>query len=215
MFTGTVEEIGIIEQVERSGSGVRLRIRAPRSAAELKIHDSVSINGACHTVVQCIGHSFDVESVEETLKKTSIGKLTHGDSVNLELPMRLNERLGGHLVLGHVDTTGKIQNIEKREGSWFITITIPPGFERYIVRVGSISIDGVSLTIAELAGNQISVSIIPFTMEHTVFQHYKRDTVVNIEFDLVGKYIERIMSPGTDAGSKPFLNQEQLRERGY
>jgi riboflavin synthase len=216
MFTGIIEEIGIIENVKPSGSGVRLAVRAPKSASELKIHDSVDINGACHTVVWRDDNSFEVESVEETLKKTGIGNLKPGDQVNLELPMRLNERLGGHLVLGHVDTTGKILRIEKREGSWFIFITIPSEFEQYVVPVGSISIDGVSLTIATLEGNTLAVSIIPYTMDNTIFKFYKNGSAVNIEFDIVGKYVERMTKQdGINTQPRSTLNEGSLREMGY
>jgi riboflavin synthase len=216
MFTGIIEEIGTIESTKLSGSGVRLKVRAPKSASELKVHDSVDINGACHTVVWRDNNSFEVESVEETLKKTGIGNLKPGDPVNLELPMRLNERLGGHLVLGHVDTTGIILRIEKREGSWFIFITIPVEFGRYIVPVGSISIDGVSLTIAELKGTDFAVSIIPYTMDNTIFKFYRAGSVVNIEFDIIGKYVERMAKGGgINSTQKPFLNEGQLKETGY
>ena len=193
MFTGIIEEIGVIERRESAGTGIKLRIRAPRSAQELNIHDSVSINGVCHTVTWRDDHSFDVESVEETLKKTSIRGLHPGNQVNLELPMRLNERLGGHLVLGHVDATGIVKEIEKREGSWFVWIDLPESFKRYLVRVGSISIDGVSLTIAEMNDDAIAVSIIPYTMEHTIFRWYKKGSIVNIEFDIIGKYLSKLL----------------------
>ncbi|MFI5253642.1 MAG: riboflavin synthase [Bacteroidota bacterium] len=216
MFTGIIEEIGTVERRDPAGTGVRLRIRAPKSAGELKVHDSVNINGACHTVVWHESTSFEVESVEETIKKTAIGNLIIGDRVNLELPMRLNERLGGHLVLGHVDTTGKILGIEKRDGSWLVFIRIPDNFHKYLVHVGSIGIDGVSLTVAKLDENKIGVSIIPYTMENTIFQHYRTGTVVNVELDIIGKYIERmIQSDGTTTDKKPFMNETQLRELGY
>jgi riboflavin synthase len=216
MFTGIIEEIGTIESTIPSGSGLRLKVHAPKSAAELKVHDSVDINGACHTVVWRDNISFEVESVEETLKKTGIGILKTGDLVNLELPMRLNERLGGHLVLGHVDTTGKVLRIVKREGSWFISITIPAEYRRYVVPVGSIGIDGVSLTVAEILGNDVAVSIIPYTMDNTIFKFYKTGSIVNIEFDIIGKYVEQMTKgSGLNSPQKPFLNEGQLREIGY
>lgn len=214
MFTGIIEELGIVEKKESTGGGFRFRIRAPQSARELRIHDSVSINGACHTVVQRDGQSFEVESVEETLKKTSLRLLDAGSAVNLELPLRLNERLGGHLVLGHVDATGSVQSIEPRGSSWIFRILIPQEFQRYVIPVGSIAIDGVSLTIAGIQGPVIMVSIIPHTMDNTIFRSFRPGTVVNLEFDMVGKYIERMLA-GTPSGGKIVLKEGNLREMGY
>jgi|ERR1041385_5497245 riboflavin synthase len=216
MFTGIIEEIGIIERIQSIGEGIRLSLSAPRSSAELKINDSVSVNGVCQTVIGCTAGIFTVEAVEETLKKTTLGSLKINDKVNLELPMRLNERLGGHLVLGHVDSVGKVTDIEPRENSWLVTVKIPEKFLRYTVPVGSIAIDGVSLTIAELDGNCVKVSIIPHTWENTIFQNYKIETGVNLEFDIIGKYIERMMNNGNDMkGEKKTLSEQHLRELGY
>jgi riboflavin synthase len=211
MFTGIVEEVGAILACEQMGGGLRFHVRAPRSAPELQVNDSVSVNGACHTVVWRDEASFKVESVEETLKKTSLGALVKGSMVNLELPMKLNERLGGHLVLGHVDAVGVVTGILERESSWMTTIEVPRHFTQYLVPTGSVSVDGVSLTIAELDKPRFTVSIIPHTMEHTIWKEYRAGSRVNIEFDLVGKYIEQ-MIPGK---SKPDLREADLREQGY
>jgi riboflavin synthase len=216
MFTGIVEEIGIVTGIESMGGGVRLSISAEKSAQELQINDSVSVNGVCETVVWKQGNIFKVEAVEETLKKTSLGLLLQGSYVNLELPMRLNERLGGHLVAGHVDTTGIIGNITARESSWIFNITFPEKFSKYIVYTGSITVDGVSLTIAELGTNNFSVSIIPHTMEHTIFNRYRTGSIVNIEFDLIGKYIENMIKHSPDGILiKRDLVEKELREQGF
>lgn len=215
MFTGIVEELGTVTECETMGGGLRFRIRAPRAASELRVNDSVSVNGACHTVVWRDGESFKVESVEETLKKTALGTLAGGSVVNLELPMKLNERLGGHLVLGHVDTVGTVSRVVPRASSWMTTVEVPARFSRYLVPTGSVTVDGVSLTIAELEGNRFTVSIIPHTMEHTIWKQYAAGSPVNIEFDLVGKYIEQMMPPGAAQPPRPDLDESALREQGF
>ena len=216
MFTGIIEEIGTIERIQSMGKGIRLSISAPKSSSELNVNESVSVNGVCQTVVSCAGNSFTVEAVEETLKKTTFSSFKLNDKVNLELPMRLNERLGGHLVLGHVDSTGQITNMEPIENSWIVTVKIPDKFVKSVVPVGSIAIDGVSLTIAELSGCSVKVSIIPHTWENTIFRYYKTGSDVNLEFDVIGKYIERLMNNGKEIkGEKTLLSEKHLRELGY
>lgn len=215
MFTGLVEEIGIIESIQSIGGGIRIRIQAHRATRELATNDSVSINGACQTVVAKSDNTFDVEAVEETLKKTAFGTFQPHIRVNLELPLTLDERLGGHLVLGHVDAVGQITAIEPRASSWMFTVTVPRTFVRYLVHTGSITIDGVSLTVAELDGNCFRVSIIPHTMEKTIFQYYNVNDPVNLEFDIIGKYIERMISAGKETNEKQFLTEKHLRELGF
>ncbi len=215
MFTGIIQEVGTIQSVQRQGGGIRFRVAAPKYAPELKVNDSVSINGACHTAVWKSNEAFDVESVEETLKKTTLGSLQTGSRVNLELPMRLNERLGGHLVLGHVDTVGRISEIEQRGNSTMYSIEIPHEFSKYIIPVGSLAIDGVSLTIAEIQENVVRVSIIPHTLENTIFPSYNVGTKLNLEFDLIGKYIERMMGESSNVVRKSSLTETYLREEGF
>ncbi len=214
MFTGIIEELGTVENVQLSSNSLWLTVSAPTSASELQINDSVSVNGVCLTVVHKERLSFDVEAVEETLKKTALKSLRVQQRVNLELPMRLNERLGGHLVLGHVDTTGKIIHIEHREGSWIFAIDIPRQFLHYIIPVGSIAVDGVSLTIAEVRSTHIRVSIIPHTMENTIFKLYKTNDEVNLEFDMVGKYIEQL-SLKYSAKENSIITEQYLKESGF
>jgi riboflavin synthase len=215
MFTGIIEEVGEVRRLESMGGGVRLLIAAPNSIRELGINDSVAVNGVCLTVTSTHGDAFETETVEETLKKTTLGGLKPGSKVNLELPMRLNERLGGHLVLGHVDSVGRIIAREDRQNSWMFSISIPSQFTKYIIPVGSISIDGVSLTVAEIDREYIRVSIIPHTMEKTIFKWYKVGDSVNLEFDVVGKYIERLMTGDQTQVGQKFFTEEQLREMGY
>ncbi|MDI6766686.1 MAG: riboflavin synthase [Bacteroidota bacterium] len=216
MFTGIIEEIGTIASLKKIGDGIRIEVAAPKSLKELKINDSVAINGVCQTVVLKTKDSFVVEAVEETLKKTTLGSLNQKTKVNIELPTRLNARLGGHLVLGHVDTVGEIVKVNKKKNSWLCQIRFPKEFRKYTVPIGSIAIDGVSLTIVELIDNNIIVSIIPHTMANTIFPSYKVGTKVNLEFDIIGKYIERFVSePTSNYYQKPPLSEKDLRDGGF
>lgn len=214
MFTGIIEELGVVTRVTRKGGGVLLTVRAPNSASELSVDDSISISGVCQTVIDKSATEFTVEAVEETLRKTTLGTLDQGEQVNLELAMRLNDRLGGHLVLGHVDGVGTVVSVEEQASSWLFQIELPKEFLHYVIAVGSIAIDGVSLTIARIEGSRATVSIIPHTFEHTTFRFLKAGMKVNIEFDLVGKYIERMLAR-SDTGSNEPLSFEKLRSWGY
>jgi riboflavin synthase len=216
MFTGIIEEVGNVQRIEPLGQGLKLVISSPALSRELGINDSVAINGACHTVVQRGEGWFTVDSVEETLKKTTMGLLGKGDSVNLELPVRLNARLGGHLVLGHVDTVGEIVAVEERSTSRMFSVRFGKQFARYVIPVGSVAIDGVSLTVAEAGEEILRLSIIPHTMEKTIFPEYAPGRRVNIEFDVIGKYIERITaSGGARRTSTPFPSEDALRTMGF
>ncbi len=209
MFTGIVTEMGKVLIAERSGGGVSLTIHAPHSSTELHIGDSVNLNGACQTVVQRSKTRFTVTAVEETLRKTTLGEFRPGSKINLELPIRLSDRLGGHLVLGHVDCVGSIAAIEPRETSVALRIGFPRGFARYVVPVGSISVDGISLTIASVEGDAFTVSIIPHTLEVTTLGKASVGTKVNLEFDVIGKYIERMLGEG----GKEELERRRAGER--
>ncbi len=214
VFTGIISEIGTVERVERMGGGIRLAIRAPRSAAELRVNDSVAVNGACQTVVTNDRPVFRVEAVEETLLKTTFGELTHGSRVNLELPLRLSDRLGGHLVAGHVDGVGIVEEIVPQASSQLIRVAYPREFARYLVPVGSIAVDGISLTIARMEGAVFAVSIIPHTLEHTTLGIARQGTRVNLEFDMVGKYIERIVLEGRSGETGEGITLEKLARWG-
>lgn len=214
MFTGIIEEIGSIYRVQTLGGGIQLVVKAPRSSKQLKVNDSVSVNGVCQTVIARDDGSFTVVAVEETLAKTTLRDLRQNDMVNIELAMRLGDRLGGHLVAGHVDTVGVIESIEKRETSWFFRFTIPSQFRRYVIPVGSIAIDGVSLTVAMLEEDIVAVSVIPHTMENTIFSAYSVRERVNLEFDMIGKFIERLMG-STGAPTNEPISPEQLKNWGY
>ena len=201
MFTGLVEETGRLVKKIATGDGYQLVISADKVLEDLKIGDSISVNGVCLTVVKRESNNFSLDTIEETLKKSNLGFLKINDRVNLERPLKAEERLGGHFVLGHVDTTGKVKEIKELSNSHWMTITYPDNFKKYLIFVGSISIDGVSMTVAQLDGNSFSVGIIPHTWEMTVFSDKKIGDTVNLEFDVLGKYVERIMDAKEDAGS--------------
>jgi len=199
MFTGLVEEKGELLQKIKTGDGYQFVIKAVNIWEDLNIGSSISVNGCCLTVVRKTENTFAVDTIEETLKKTNLGFLNVGDNVNLERPLKADARLGGHFVLGHVDTKGEILKIQELSNSHFLTIGYPEEFKKYLIYVGSVSIDGVSMTVAQLEGNTFSVGIIPFTWRETIFSSKKIGDTVNLEFDVLGKYVERIMS--TKAGS--------------
>lgn len=214
MFTGIVQEVGKIVALQPEGGGIRLRIGAPRSISGMSTGDSIAVSGVCLTVTERSDAAFETVAVEETLRKTALKSLRAGSEVNLELPMKLDDRLGGHLVLGHVDTVAQILGRERLETSWLFSIGIPAEFYKYLVPTGSIAIDGVSLTIARLEETTVGISIIPHTMENTIFHHYEIGTEVNVEFDLIGKYVERMMA-GDRRESGPRLTEQYLRTQGY
>ncbi len=193
MFTGLVEETGRLTDKIATGDGYQLVISANKIMSDLELGSSVSVNGVCLTVVKKTSGTFSADTIEETLKKTNLGGLKIGDRVNLERPLKAEERLGGHFVLGHVDTTGSIVEIKELSNSHFVTISYPESFGKYLIYVGSVAIDGVSMTVAELGKNTFSVGVIPHTWLETVFSDKRPGSTVNLEFDVLGKYVERIM----------------------
>ena len=193
MFTGLVEEKGTLIDKIPTGDGFQFTIEAKKIMNDLKIGSSVAVNGCCLTVVKINENTFSVDTIEETLNKTNLGVLKQGMKVNLERPLEANERLGGHFVLGHIDTTGKIEAIQELSNSHWITISFPDKFKHYLIYVGSVAIDGVSMTVAELKNNVFSVGVIPHTWKETIFADKKVGDTVNLEFDVLGKYVERIM----------------------
>ena len=193
MFTGIIEKLGQVEKLEKDGSNLHITIATPM-AAELKIDQSVSHNGVCLTVVSLNEGSYTVTAIEETLNKTNLGKLKTGDSVNLERGMQLGARLDGHIVQGHVDQTAVCTSVEQKDGSWIFSFEYDPNLNNVTIEKGSITVDGVSLTVVDSSKNSFSVAIIPFTYEHTRFHEYEVGTVVNLEFDVIGKYVARLLA---------------------
>lgn len=194
MFTGLVEEKGILKEKIPTGEGFQFEISAQKVMGDLSIGSSVAVNGCCLTVVKRTDSTFSVDTIEETLNKTNLGTLKQGDKVNLERPLKTDARLGGHFVLGHIDTTGRIEDIKELSNSHWMTISFPEKFKHLLIYVGSIAIDGVSMTVAELKDNTFSVGIIPHTWKETIFSDKKIGDTVNLEFDVLGKYVERIMN---------------------
>lgn len=193
MFTGLVEEKGILTDKLPTGDGFQFTIKASKIMNDLQIGSSIAVNGCCLTVVKKTNDSFSVDTIEETLKKTNLGVLKQGDKVNLERPLRADARLGGHFVLGHIDTIGRVEDVKELSNSHWMTISFKEEFKHYLIYVGSIAIDGVSMTVAELKDNTFSVGIIPHTWKETIFADKKIGDTVNLEFDVLGKYVERIM----------------------
>jgi len=198
MFTGLIEEKGKLINKIKTGDGLRLVLTAQKVFDDLNIGSSISVNGVCLTVVELKKDSFAVDTIEETLKKTNLGQLNVNDFVNLERPLKADARLGGHFVLGHVDTTGKVESVQELSNSHFMTISFPKNFQQYLIYVGSVAIDGVSMTVAEVTDNTFSIGIIPHTWIETVFSNKKPGDSVNLEFDVLGKYVEKIMDGKAD-----------------
>jgi riboflavin synthase len=192
MFTGLVASTGTVETVEPDGQGARIQIAAPL-AAELRAGDSVAVNGVCLTAVTASDGSFRADVMAETLRRSSLGPLARGDRVNLELPLRAGAPLGGHVVQGHVDGTGTVESIDDEGFARVVRIACDPELLRYVVEKGSIAVDGVSLTVAAVDGTGFSVSLIPETLERTTFGAAAPGRVVNLEVDVLAKYVEKLM----------------------
>lgn len=211
MFTGIIEEVGSLTAVQNLGGGRRLTITAAM-APDLRIDESVSVNGACQTVVAVTDTTFDVIAVEETLRKTTFGDFSTGRRVNLERAMQPTGRLDGHIVQGHVDATGTVVDVQAETTSWLYTIRFAEQFAPYLIPVGSIAVDGISLTVARLAENTFTVAIIPHTYEHTTIHRWQSGTAVNLEFDMIGKYVVRSLRLQKD---QPKLSAEWLQAQGF
>lgn len=195
MFTGLVEEVGRIVEVRETARGTDLVIEGERVLGDLAIDHSIAVNGCCQTVVGIEGKKFRVTAIPETLRKTTLGSFRTGDRVNLERAVRVGDRLGGHLVQGHIDAVGQITEIVEREGERLITVSYPEGYIPLVIPIGSIVIDGISLTVARKELATLTVAIIPHTWMVTTFNGLKADDRVNLEFDMIGKYIRNLLPP--------------------
>lgn len=193
MFTGIIETLGEVKQLQHEGGNLHITIDSVLTP-ELKIDQSVSHNGVCLTVVSLDGTTYTVTAIEETLAKSNLRNLGLGEKVNLERAMILGSRLDGHIVQGHVDQTGTCTSIRENDGSWLFSFTYDSSSNNPTVEKGSITIDGVSLTVVDSGQDNFSVAIIPYTFEHTRFNAYEVGTMVNLEFDIIGKYVAKIMS---------------------
>lgn len=213
MFTGIVEEIGHVRQITRQGEFQRMQISAQRVLEDVKMGDSINVDGVCQTVVHFDAQSFSVETVSETLSRTTLGQFQRGRPVNLERALCPGDRLGGHIVQGHVDGVGHVESVQERQNEWRIQITVPSTLQRYIAEKGSIAIDGTSLTVADLSDGGFTISVIPHTFDYTILSQRRVGDAVNLEVDVLARYIERLLAGG--AGSNAGLSFESLRNMGY
>ena len=191
MFTGIIETLGTVQEVKKEQDNIHITIDSGLSN-ELKIDQSVAHNGICLTVVAIEGDHYTVTAIGETIKKTNISNWKVGDEVNLERAMKLGDRLDGHIVQGHVDQIGTCITAEETNGSWFYTFEYNADLKNITIEKGSITVNGVSLTVVDSGANNFSVAIIPYTYEHTNFNSFTVGTVVNLEFDVIGKYVSRL-----------------------
>ncbi len=222
MFNGIIEELGTVTSVKDIGGGKELSISCKLSS-EMKVDNSLCVNGVCQTVVRQEKDSVSVQVIEETLRKTALGSLKPGSNVNLERSLTMAQRIDGHIVQGHVDTTGEVVDVRKEGTNWLYTIAFTPEWRDLVVGRGSIAIDGISLTIARETGNTFTVAIIPYTWENTVIKDRKKGDLVNLEFDVLGKYVLRFMQnreQGEDTGRAgnpggAGVSEQMLRDSGF
>lgn len=192
MFTGIVEATGVVQRIEKSGSNINFTLSCPFTN-ELTIDQSLAHDGCCLTVVHTDGDTYTVTAISETLEKTRLRDWKTGTEVNLERCLHFNGRLDGHVVQGHVDVTGTVKNIENRDGSYLVGIEFPETPEFTTVPQGSVTVNGVSLTVAESGEGTFAVALIPYTWEHTNMKHLKKGDAVNLEFDIIGKYVAKLI----------------------
>ena len=210
MFTGIIEEIGIVKNVATQ----HLVIEAKNVLDDMRVGDSMSINGVCLTVTSFENNSFNVDLMMETINHTGLGKLRHGNQVNLERAVTLDKRLGGHLVLGHVDDIGTILSIEQRQTDHIVKISSPTNLMRYISHKGFIAVDGISLTITDLETSSFSVSLVTYTLEHTTLGSKRPGDSVNLEIDVIARYLERLSGYNNSELTMNFLNEYGYVQKG-
>lgn len=215
MFTGIVEELGTVRSVRRGAHSSVLSISAKEVLSDLKVGDSVAVNGLCLTATTVDSGGFTADVMHETLNRSSLGALTAGSHVNLERAMAANGRFGGHIVSGHIDGTGTITALKQDDNALWYTVSAPPALLRYIVEKGSVAIDGVSLTVAAVGESWFSISAIPHTVAVTLLGEKGVGDVVNLENDVIGKYVEKLLRPQTQQAPKRSLTLEFLAEHGF
>lgn len=215
MFTGIIEEMGNMVRVESGSTSGKIQLQADKVLEGTKIGDSIAVNGVCLTVVELHGNGFTADVMPETLKRSNLGQLAPGSRVNLERAMAIDGRFGGHIVSGHIDGTGKIKKIWREQNAVWYTIDTSKEVMRYIVEKGSIAIDGTSLTVALVTENSFSVSIIPHTLGETVLGEKKAGDTVNLENDIIGKYVEKLMQPKESETGKSTLTKDFLFRAGF
>jgi riboflavin synthase len=215
MFTGIIEELGRVRSIERRGEGVRMTLEARVVTEGTRDGDSVAVNGVCLTALEVRAGSFAADGSRETLQRSTLGLLRAGSVVNLERAVTPSTRLGGHIVQGHVDARGRFLSAEEHGGSWTLRVGYPPELARYLVFKGSVAVEGISLTIAALAEEHFEVAIIPKTWAVTNLSSLRPGDPINLEADIIAKYVERILSVGGAQQSTGGLTPEKLSELGY
>ncbi len=218
MFTGIIEHTGTIEALNLKDDGGRVTIHAPTVAPSLAVSNSIAVNGCCLTIVDLHNGRLSADLSGETIRKTSFGakrgELKKGARVNLEQPLTAGKEFGGHFVLGHVDTVGRVTHLTPEGDNWWFGVEVPAEFARYIVPKGSITIDGISLTVARWPNNVAEVAVIPYTYQHTNIRDRKPDDAVNLEADILGKYVESYLEARNDT-PPGILTIEQLVNQGF
>jgi len=213
MFTGIIEGLGTISQIKSSGQSRRMAINANYKLEDIKIGDSIAVNGACLTLVSFAEQRFEVDLSPETVTKTTLGKAKIGDLVNLERALRISDRIDGHLVSGHIDGIGTIKNRKTSENAIIITYHLPESIAQDIIKKGSVAVDGISLTVVSVSAREFTVAVIPHTLQVTTLSERRPGDPVNLEVDIVARYIQRLMATGQMSGKG--LTERSLQEMGY
>ncbi|MCQ2790070.1 MAG: riboflavin synthase [bacterium] len=211
MFTGIIEEIGKVKKFQLTQKNALIEIECKKILEEIKIGDSVAINGVCQTVTTISDNSFTADVSTETLKVTNFSNFKIGDFVNLERALTLQSRLGGHIISGHVDNIAKIEKISQNEDFYLFSISLPKDIEKYVVKKGSICINGISLTVANISNQKIELAIIPHTYKSTNLQYLKANDNVNVEVDMLAKYVEKFLSRDNNS----CISEDFLKENGF
>jgi riboflavin synthase len=214
MFTGIIEEIGTVQSIQRGSKSAIITVKASEILEDIKNGDSINTNGACLTVTSFTSEEFTVNATAETIRRTNLNTLQIGSKVNLERALKMGDRLGGHLVSGHIDGTGNITQITKEDNAVWVTIKTSHDLLKYIIGKGSVALDGISLTVAQIIGETFQVSIIPYTGSETTLLSKQTGDIINIECDQVGKYIEKFMHYSGDE-NKSAIDMQFLKDHGY
>ena len=215
MFTGIVEEMGTIRSIQRGAHSAVLTIQASQIMDDVRLGDSIAVNGVCLTVTSRTATTFSADVMHETLNRSSLGNLRNGSMVNLERAMLAGGRFGGHIVSGHIDGTGTIAALRKDDNAVWYTVQATPSLLRYIVEKGSVTIDGISLTVATVEPDRFSVSVIPHTAAVTILGQKRPGDIVNLETDIIGKYVEKLLRPRTEQSSSGGISLEFLASNGF
>ncbi len=216
MFTGIVKWVGTVESLDRTAEGGKLRVRAPEDlAARLHVSDSIAVNGCCLTVVKKDGGTFEMDLSGETLRRTSFNEMAAGTRVNLEKPMAAGDEFGGHFVQGHVDGVGRVTALVPEGENWWLSVRVPDDVARYVAMKGSISLDGISLTVAGWRDGVVDIAIIPYTYDFTNVKGMAVGDAVNVEADMLAKYIERLLEARREGNVASRLTVEELKEQGF